>query len=44
MIRLSADQDWLHKTTKEISKYWRNKRERHQSSEPLSRTAGQQAA
>jgi hypothetical protein len=31
MIRLAADQDWLHKATKEISKYWRNKRERHQS-------------
>jgi hypothetical protein len=27
MIRLAADQDWLHKATKEISKYWRNKRE-----------------
>jgi hypothetical protein len=29
MIHLAADQDWLHKATKEISKYWRNKRERH---------------
>ena len=28
MIRLAADQDWLHKATKEISKYWRHKRER----------------
>jgi hypothetical protein len=28
MIRLAVDQDWLHKATKEISKYWRNKRER----------------
>jgi len=28
MIRLAADKDWLHKATKEISKYWRNKRER----------------
>ena len=28
MIRLAADQDWLHKATKEISKHWRNKRER----------------
>ena len=27
MIRLAADQDWLHKATKEISKYWRHKRE-----------------
>jgi len=31
MIRLAVDQDWLHKATKEISKYWRNKRERHQT-------------
>jgi hypothetical protein len=28
MIRLAADQDWLHKATKEIAKYWRNKRQR----------------
>ena len=28
MIRLAADKDWLHKATKEISKYWRQKRER----------------
>jgi hypothetical protein len=28
MIRLAADQDWLHKATKEISKHWRHKRER----------------
>jgi hypothetical protein len=27
MIRLAADQDWLHKATKEIAKYWRRKRE-----------------
>jgi hypothetical protein len=44
MIRLAADQDWLHKATKEISKYWRNKRERCRTSEPLSRMARQQAA
>jgi hypothetical protein len=37
MIRLAADQDWLHKATKEISKYWRNKRERRQSPLPSSR-------
>jgi hypothetical protein len=30
MIRLAADQDWLHKATKEITKHWRNKRERCQ--------------
>jgi hypothetical protein len=37
MIRLAADQDWLHKATKEIAKYWRYKRERRQTSEPSSR-------
>lgn len=31
MIRLAADQDWLHKATKEVSKYWRHKRERSRS-------------
>jgi hypothetical protein len=31
MIRLAADQDWLHKATKEISKYWRIKREHRQT-------------
>ena len=34
MIRLAADQDWLHKATKEISKYWRQKRERCQNHLP----------
>ena len=29
MIRLAADQDWLHKATKEVAKFWRHKRERH---------------
>ena len=29
MIRLAADQDWWHKATKDIAKFWRNKRERH---------------
>ncbi len=28
VIRLATDPDWLHKATKEIAKYWRNKRER----------------
>ena len=28
MIRLATDQDWLHKATKEIARFWRNKRER----------------
>jgi hypothetical protein len=26
LIRLATDQDWLHKSTKEVAKYWRNKR------------------
>jgi len=29
MIRLATDQDWLHKATKDVAKYWRNKRQRH---------------
>jgi hypothetical protein len=29
MIRLAANQDWLHKATKDVAKFWRNKRERH---------------
>jgi hypothetical protein len=27
MIRLAADREWLSKATKEVSKYWRHKRE-----------------
>jgi hypothetical protein len=34
MIRLACDQAWLHKATREIAKYWRNKRERRQSPLP----------
>ena len=34
MIRLAGDQDWLHKATKELSKYWRHKRERRQTPLP----------
>ena len=34
MIRLATDQDWLHKATKEISKYWRHKRERRKTHLP----------
>jgi hypothetical protein len=43
LIRLAADKDWLHKATKDVAKYWRHKRERHQT--PLSslRTIRQQA-
>jgi hypothetical protein len=36
IIQLATDRDWLHKATKEVSRYWRNKRER--------RTAGSQAS
>jgi|SRR5262245_19912070 len=28
IIRLATDRDWLNKATKEVSKYWRHKRER----------------
>ncbi len=28
VIRLAADRDWLSKATREVSKYWRHKRER----------------
>ena len=38
IIRLVADQDWLHKATKEISKYWKSKRERHSNHLATSRT------
>jgi hypothetical protein len=34
MIRLAGDQDWLHRATKEIAKYWKNKRGRRQSPLP----------
>jgi hypothetical protein len=34
MILLAAGQDWPHKATKEISKYWKNKRERGQTHPP----------
>src|ERR1035441_8424309 len=41
MIRLAADQDWLHKATKEVAKYWQHKRDRCQNSGLLSPTARQ---
>ena len=28
IVHLASDVDWLHKATREISKYWRNKRAR----------------
>ena len=39
MIRLAADQDWLHKATKEVAKFWRNKRERRVNLLPSSRSS-----
>jgi hypothetical protein len=30
MIRLATDQEWLYEATKEIAKFWRNKRARCQ--------------
>ena len=32
MIRLATDQEWLHKATKEVAKFWRCKRERQTKS------------
>ncbi len=43
MIRLAADQDWLHKATKEISKYWRQKRERNMNHLPSTRLGKMEA-
>jgi hypothetical protein len=37
MIRLAADKDWLHKATKEISKYWRHKHGRRMNPLPSPR-------
>lgn len=31
MIRRAADREWLHKATREISRYWRHKRERRKN-------------
>jgi len=35
IIRLAVDQDWLHKATREVTKYWRHKREKHTGSRPI---------
>jgi hypothetical protein len=37
MIRLAAYQDWLHTATKDVAKFWRRVRERHQPLELSSR-------
>jgi hypothetical protein len=34
VIRLAADRDWLNKATREVSKYWRHKRERRVKRQP----------
>src|SRR5271170_3880683 len=34
IIRLETDQDWLHKATREVTKYCRQKRERRLNSTP----------
>jgi len=39
VIRLGTDMDWLHKATRDVAKFWRNKRER-QSPVPRPRPAG----
>ena len=31
IIRLATDKDWLNKATKEVSKYWKHKRERRRN-------------
>jgi hypothetical protein len=35
ILQLAADVDWLNKATKEVSKYWRHKRERRQNWAPV---------
>jgi hypothetical protein len=34
VIRLAVDQDWLHKTTRDVAKFWRHKRERQMNHLP----------
>jgi hypothetical protein len=34
IIGLAADREWLNKATREVSKYWRHKRERRQNVPP----------
>jgi hypothetical protein len=35
VIRLATDREWLHKATKELSKYWRHKRDRRQTHDSI---------
>ena len=39
VIRLAADREWLSKATRDVSKYWRHKRERQGRSSRISRLA-----
>jgi hypothetical protein len=39
VIRLAADREWLNKATRDVSKYWRQKRERQGRVRPVSRPA-----
>ena len=38
LIRLAADRDWLSRASREVSKYWRHKRERCMKPRALART------
>ena len=38
LIRLAADRDWLSRASREVSKYWRHKRERCVKPRALART------
>jgi len=38
LIRLAADRDWLSRASREVSKYWRHKRERCMRPRALART------
>ena len=35
VIHLAGDKEWLHRATKEVSKYWRRKRERREQPRPV---------
>jgi hypothetical protein len=39
VIQLAADREWLSKATRELSKYWRHKRERQAKTQPVSQPA-----
>ena len=39
VIQLAADREWLSKATRELSKYWRHKRERQVKARPVSQPA-----